>query len=243
MSLFLGLDVGTQGTKGVVIDSLSHEVVGSAAESYGLIEGLEPGACEQHPETWVNAVGRVCRKLGLPGRDIQGIGVSGQQHGLVVLDEDDRVIRPAKLWCDTATVEEAEELSRAFGRRVPVGYTASKILWLLRHEPEHWKRVRHVLLPHDYINFVLCGEKAMELGDASGTGLLDPVRRVFRDEDLAMIDPGLAQLLPPLLAPGEFQGRLSAEGARLTGLREGIPVAQGGGDNMMSAIGSGATRP
>ncbi|MFQ5506065.1 MAG: xylulokinase, partial [Planctomycetota bacterium] len=158
-------------------------------------------------------------------------------------DEDDRVIRPAKLWCDTATVEEARELSRAFERRVPVGYTASKILWLVRHEPEHWKRVRHVLLPHDYINFVLSGQEAMELGDASGTGLVDPVRREIRDTDLAAIDPGLAELLPPLLGPGEFQGRVSREGARLTGLGEGIPVAAGGGDNMMSAIGSGATRP
>ncbi len=245
--LFLGLDVGTQGTKGVVVDVTDGRIVARASRSYDLIAGLAPGAAEQHPEDWWKAVVEVTRELAAaPGVDaptIAGIGVSGQQHGFVALDEHDEVIRPAKLWCDTATAAEARELGETFGRAVPTGFTASKILWLKRHEPEHFARLRTVLLPHDWVNFRLSGEKTMEYGDASGTALFDPRARAFVAEDVAAIDPGLMDALPPLLAPGEPAGALAPAAAHELGLEEGILIAPGGGDNMMSAIGSGATRP
>ncbi|MHC4922073.1 MAG: FGGY family carbohydrate kinase [Planctomycetota bacterium] len=243
-ALFLGLDVGTQGTKGLLVDG-EGQVVGRARKDYGLIQGLPAGAAEQHPETWVDAVqavaARLLRRQGVDRDSVQGIGVSGQQHGLVALDASGDVVRPAKLWCDTATAAEAEELSARFGRSVPTGFTASKILWLIRHEPDGWRRTRRVMLPHDYINWRLCGEAFMEAGDASGTGLFDPQTRSFRVHDVQALDPALPDLLPPLRPPDRPGGHLSRGGADLLGLAEGVTVAVGGGDNMMSAIGSGAT--
>ena len=243
MALFLGLDVGTQGTKGLVADVESGRVVARAAAGYELIEGLGVGCAEQHPQTWIDAVRAVCAQLGsqLDLRDVSGVGVSGQQHGAVLLDSDDEVVRPAKLWCDTSTAAEAQELSEAFGRAVPVGFTASKLAWVARHEPENWARVRRVLLPHDYLNLVLSGVACMEYGDASGTGLFDPEAREFVEADLLAIHPRLPELLPALVEPGCWIGGLSARGAELTGLRAGVPISTGGGDNMMSAVGSGAT--
>jgi len=246
-ALFLGLDVGTQGTKALLLDAESRAVVGRGAARNSLIEGLPPGASEQDPQTWIDTV-RISAAQALaaagPGAAarVAGVGVSGQQHGLVVLDEQRRVVRPAKLWNDTSTSAEADELSAALGRRIPVGFTASKILWLKRHEEKNWRRVQHVLLPHDFLNERLTGRPVMEAGDASGTGFFDPVRRAFDEEVMEWIDPRLRELVPPLLAAGEPAGRLSPSGAALLGLREGLPVAAGGGDNMCSAIGSGATR-
>jgi len=245
--LWVGVDVGTQGTKGVVLDAAAGVVVARASVSYDLIAGLPAGAAEQHPDTWVRAVRDVCRELlGSDAVDVArvgGIGVSGQQHGFVPLDVDGEVIRPAKLWCDTATAAEAEELSKAYGRLIPTGFTASKILWMQRHEPENWSRLRTILLPHDYINFRLTGVYGMEAGDASGTGLFDPTNRVFDLHEAGVISSSLPDMLPELIDAGASVAPLSAEGAALTGLPEGIVVSAGGGDNMMSAIGSGATRP
>jgi xylulokinase len=244
--LVLGLDVGTQGTKALLLEPESGAVVARAERAYGLLPDLPPGAAEQHPDTWIDAVKAATRAVldrVARGR-IAAVGVSGQQHGLVVLDEQLSVVRPAKLWCDTSTAEEAAELSRLLGRPVPTGYTASKILWLTRHEPAVWARVRHVLLPHDYVNLRLTGRLAMEAGDASGTGLFDPVARCFLgDDELAAVDARLSDMLPALIEPGTPVGTLTADGAALLGLREGLPVATGSGDNMCSALGSGATRP
>jgi len=144
---------------------------------------------------------------------------------------------------DTTAAGEAEELSAALGHPVPAGFTAPKIRWVQRHEPENWRRTRSVLLPHDYVNFRLTGQKTMEAGDASGTGLFDAVARRFDPAAIALVDPRLAEMLPPLIPPGAPAGVLSRVGADLLGLSDGITVATGGGDNMMSAIGSGATRP
>jgi xylulokinase len=180
-----------------------------------------------------------------PG-ELRGLGVSGQQHGLVVLDERGAVVRPAKLWCDTATATEADELSRALGRAVPTGFTAPKVLWMQRREPELWARVVRVMLPHDYINLRLTGRHVAEYGDASGTGWFDPVERCWDARALTLLGSGLESRLPTLLAPGEPAGELTSEGAGLLGLEPahaGALVAAGGGDNMMSAIGAGATRP
>ncbi len=266
--LYLGLDVGTQGTKALLVEGESGAVIARAGVATALIEGLPSGAAEQHPETWVSAVheatadvlAAAARSLGLSvaaiAARVAGVGVSGQQHGLVVLDEHGAVLRAAKLWCDTSTAPEAAELAAALGRPVPTGFTASKLLWLARHEPATWARVRRVLLPHDYLNFVLTGRATMEAGDASGTGWFDPVARTWDAATLSALDAlttsalprgagasRLSELLPPLLAPGEPAGALSAAGAALLGLRAGIPVAAGGGDNMCAAVGSGATSP
>ena len=244
--LYLGLDVGTQGTKGVLFSATSRRVVARASRAYGLLEGLPQGAAEQHPETWTCAVAEVAsdllRAYGVPGGRLAGVGVSGQQHGFVPLDEQGRVIRAAKLWCDTSTAKEALELSRQFGRNLPAGFTASKILWLKRHEPENFLKLRHVLLPHDYINFRLTGRMCMEAGDASGTGFFDPETRAFCVAELRTIDDALPGMFPELLEAGEPAGRVTSEAAEKFGLPEGLLVAGGGGDNMMSALGSGATR-
>jgi xylulokinase len=233
--------------EGILLDAEQQRIVARAAQPYGLIEGLPPGTAEQHPDTWIDAITRVCAQLLATSRieraRIAAVGVSGQQHGLVALDEDGRVVRPAKLWCDTSTADEARELSDLFGASVPTGFTASKILWLARNEPESWARTRHVLLPHDYVNYRLTGRYTMEAGDASGTGFFDPLRRSFAQVRAGMIDERLPGLLPPLLDAGEPAGRIDARGARWSGLPEGALVSAGGGDNMMSAIGSGATRP
>lgn len=246
MGLAIGFDVGTQGTKGLAVDLEAGRVVARAARGYDLIAGLPPGHAEQHPATWVEAVRTVSAELladpAVEPARVVGVGVSGQQHGLVVLDEADAVVRPAKLWCDTSTAAESRELSAAFGRAVPAGFTAPKILWLARHEPENWARVRSVLLPHDYLNFRLTGAKTMEAGDASGTGFFDPRTRTFDVAEATRIDARLMGCLPPLVGAGELCGRLDAAGAELLGLPVGLPVSAGGGDNMMSAVGSGATR-
>ncbi|HEX6885241.1 MAG TPA: xylulokinase [Planctomycetota bacterium] len=242
--LYLGLDVGTQSTKALLLDPDARTVVARAASAYELLPGLPPGAAEQHPDTWWSAV-ETCLATLARSADlarVRALGVSGQQHGFVALDAERRVLRPAKLWCDTSTAAEARELTRTLGRHVPTGFTASKILWLARHEPERFARLAHVLLPHDWINFRLTGELAMEAGDASGTALFDPATRRFDARACYAIDARLESCLPRLVAPDEPIGTLTPDAARALGLRTGIPVAPGGGDNMCAAIGAGATR-
>ena len=248
--LFAGFDVGTQGLKGLLIDASTRSIVARAGASYGMLPNLPAGAAEQDPETWIEALGGVSRRLfATPGVDparLAGLGVSAQQHGLVVLDHAGRVVRPAKLWCDTSTADEALELTQRLGRAVPTGFTAPKVLWLARHEAALWRKVRHVLLPHDYINYRLSGEAWCEAGDASGTGWFDVRARAVDAAACDAIDARLHACLPPLVDSGAIAGRLSEQGARLLGLSSqqvGTPISSGGGDNMMSAIGAGATRP
>lgn len=243
----IGLDVGTQGTKGLALDVETQRVIARAGSAYGLIPGLPVGAAEQHPDTWWSAIVDVAhalvREIGPRAREIGALGVSGQQHGFVPLDEHGAVIRPAKLWCDTSTSAEAVELSRRFGHAVPTGFTASKILWLARHEPANFARLRTLLLPHDWVNLRLTGRACMECGDASGTGFFDVSRREFDSAQIAAIDPRLVDCIPPLVAPDASIGTVLDHVADELGLPRGVLVSPGGGDNMMSAIGAGATRP
>lgn len=244
--LYIGLDVGTQSTKGVLLDvdkPASEAIVARGAKAYGLIEGLPEGAAEQHPHTWRDAVKSVIGELlsGVDSSRIRGIGVSGQQHGLVTLDGKDEVVRPAKLWCDTTTTAEADQISRSGRWTVPTGFTLPKLLWMKRNEPENFARTTSVLLPHDYVNFLLTGKKLMEAGDASGSGAFDPEQRCYDEQILEWLDPKARRLFPELVAANAPAGKVSAAGAKLFGLPEGIWVSPGGGDNMMSAIGSGAT--
>ena len=242
--LFLGFDVGTQSVKALVVDVERGEIVARSSQPVELIDGLGDGHMEQHPQDWIDAVvatgGAVLGEVDVSR--VAAIGVSGQQHGCVVLDDADDVVRPAKLWCDTATAAEAAALGEAVGRPVPTGFTASKLLWLKRHEPENWARVRRVLLPHDYVNFWLTGRAVMERGDASGSGWFDPLARAFDEQAMAAIDASVASMVPELIDADALVGELQASARAALGLPEGVVVSAGGGDNMMSAIGSGATR-
>src|SRR6516225_9135027 len=204
--LILGIDSGTQSTKTLVVDSRDGKVLASATQEYDLIPNLPPGAKEQHPHTWrdatASAIRRALRQAKAATGEVKAIGVSGQQHGFVPLDKNNEVIRPAKLWCDTSTIAECDEITqelgglkktiRQLGNAVLPGFTASKILWLKKHEPKNFARLASVLLPHDYLNFWLTGEKTMEYGDASGTALLDVRRRKWSSAALEAIDPGLS---------------------------------------------------
>jgi len=255
-TLLLGIDSGTQSTKALVIDARDGKVVASASQAYELIPNLPPGAKEQHPHTWrdaaASAVRRALRQAKASGSEVKAIGVSGQQHGFVPLDKAGEVIRPAKLWCDTSTAPECEEIMahlgglkptiKALGNAVLPGFTASKILWLKKHEPHHYDRLATVLLPHDYLNFWLTGERLMEYGDASGTALLDVRRRIWATEVIDAIDPELAGRLPLLIGSDKPAGVLQTSTAKLLDLTPGILVSAGGGDNMMGAIGTGNTR-
>ncbi len=255
--LLIGIDSGTQSTKVLVVDARSGKALGSAAETYDLISGLPPGAKEQHPDTWRKATSN-CIKKAIKGAranasDVRAIGISGQQHGFVPLDKAGKVIRPAKLWCDTSTAKECEQIMSklggpaktiaATGNAILPGFTASKILWLKKHEPKNFKRLATVLLPHDYLNYWLTGEAVMEYGDASGTALLDVRKRQWCTAAVKAIDPGLASKLPNLISSDQPAGKLSKKAAAELGLPTDVIVSAGGGDNMMGAIGTGNTAP
>jgi xylulokinase len=248
---FLGIDAGTQSTKTVAVDAETGAVAASATAIYDLLPDLPPGHKEQHPQTWLDAADKTIREVVAKLRGpVRGIGVSGQQHGFVPLDERGQVIRPAKLWNDTSTAAECEQIMAAVGGRdrfmaltgnaLPPGFTASKILWLKKHEPANFARLATVLLPHDYLNFWLTGIKRMEYGDASGTALMDVRTRGWSRPVLQAIDTALESRLPPLEHSAKPHGPLRAELAREWGLGGGeVLVSSGGGDNMMGAIGTG----
>jgi xylulokinase len=255
--IYLGVDCGTQSTKTIALDAESGQVLAAAVKNYEVIPGLPPGHMEQDPSTWVGAmeetVRRVLQALGTRREDVRGLGVSGQQHGFVPLDAQHRVIRAAKLWCDTSTQAECdlfrsglggkEGLVREVGLDMLPGFTAPKILWLKRHEPENFERLASVLLPHDYLNFYLTGTIRMEFGDASGTALMDVRRRTWSRTVADFIDPGLLEKLPALGSSCQPAGVLKPELAKSWGLPAGVVISAGGGDNMMGAIGTSNVSP
>ncbi len=249
----LGIDSGTQSTKCIALDLESGKIVASASVPYGMIEGLPPGHLEQDPQVWLDAVDKAVRaciqQLGKKKERISAIGVSGQQHGFVPLDKKNKIIRPAKLWCDTSTTDQCKQFETEFGgvdglinlagNSLPAGFTASKILWLKQNEPKNFKALKSVLLPHDYINFFLTGEKAMEFGDASGTGLLDVRTKEWCKPLIEFIDEELESCLPPLGSSRRAVGLLTDSLREEWGLFKSPVVSAGGGDNMMGAIGTG----
>jgi len=249
--LTIGIDSGTQSTKVIVWDRESGKVVAQAQAPHTMIPDLGPGHMEQHPTDWVAAMEDALERVlsQVDRTRIVGIGVSGQQHGFVPLDENGDVIRPAKLWCDTSTIAECDQLTEALGgeseciakigNRFLPGFTAPKILWLKNHEPDNFNRLRHVLLPHDYLNHHLTGQYFMEFGDASGTAIMDVRNRTWSTEVMEAIDPGLVGWLPPIRPSHEPAGNLRAAWAEKMGLSTDVVVSAGGGDNMMGAIGTG----
>ncbi len=253
----LGIDSGTQSTKTIALDIESGVILASASASYELVEGLPPGHMEQEPQTWLDAVDSTVRecleKLGARKSEVKGIGVSGQQHGFVPLDKKNKVIRPAKLWCDTSTTEQCRQFELKFGgpegliklagNPILPGYTAPKILWLKQNEPKNYRALASVLLPHDYINLHLTGERAMEYGDASGTGLMDVREKKWSEPLVEFIDPDLMGALPALASSRRALGLLRENLREAWGLEKSPVVSAGGGDNMMGAIGTGNVQP
>jgi xylulokinase len=221
-----------------------------------MVPGLPPGASEQDPETWVkameSALAAALKGARVDPKKVVSLGISGQQHGFVPLDRRGRPIRPAKLWNDTSTIEETEmiigrlggakEFIRKLGISLAVGFTASKILWLKRHEPENFEKLSTVLLPHNYLNHHLTGRAHMEYGDASGTGLMDIRNLRWSEEAAGAVDHGLAEKLPALSHPREPVGFVRKAIAARFGLGR-VLVSGGGGDNMMGAIGTGNVTP
>jgi xylulokinase len=247
--VFLGIDCGTQGTKAVLRDASSGEVVAVGRAPHALVT-RDDGTSEQDPAWWIDALRAAVREAARDQQfSIAGIGVSGQQHGLVALDARDRPVRPAKLWNDTTTAKEGEALTRALGGEKRVleltgnlmlpGYTAPKVAWLAAHEPESYARTARICLPHDYLNLWLTGEFVTEAGDASGTAYLDVRARRYSDAVLAAIDKerDWPRALPPIAPSVSVIGKLRSEAATALGLDAGIPVSAGGGDNMCAAIG------
>ena len=255
--IYLGIDCGTQSTKTIALDAESGGIVASATQSYGVTPGLPPGHMEQDPAIWIAAldhtVQEVLEILGARRSDVRGIGVSGQQHGFVPLDAKGTVIRPAKLWCDSSTTEECDLVRAHFGGAAAViqrtgldmlpGFTAPKILWLKRHEPQNFARLATVLLPHDYLNFYLTGSVRMEYGDASGTALMDVRTRTWSRDVLDFIDPALHEKMPALASSRQPAGELRADLRQRWSLPAGVIVSAGGGDNMMGAIGTSNVEP
>ncbi len=253
MSVTLGIDVGTSGTKTLAIDE-TGKILASVSAEYPC-DHPKPGWSEQDPALWwkavVTTVRAVLAKADLRPGDIAGVGLSGQMHGSVFLDADGHVIRPALLWNDQRTAAQCAEIEQKAGGREALvrmvanpaltGFTAPKILWVRKNEPAAWDRVRQVLLPKDYIRYRLTGTYATEVSDASGTLLLDVAHRRWSKELLAKLDLDPA-LLPPCYESPEVSGQISAIGASETGLAAGTPVVGGGGDQPAGAIGNGIVR-
>ena len=254
-ALVVGIDLGTQSTKVLVYQPQTRQVLATVQSPHELSVG-DDGRREQQATWWIHALHSCFAQLqpGLKQRVI-ALGVSGQQHGFVPIGADGAVLAPVKLWNDTSTVTECADLHKLLGGEQCVvamagnailpGYTASKILWLKRHRPMAYAQLRHILLPHDYLNFYLTGRYTMECGDASGTGFLDIRTRSWCEPILRAIDPDqdLRALLPPLISPMQAVGEVLPAVAAELGLPAGVLVSAGGGDNMMGAIGTGAIVP
>jgi xylulokinase len=250
----LGIDVGTGGTRTLVIDECGH-VVASATEVHQPFASPKIGWAEQDPNDWWRACGVSVRKVlanaKLGGEDIACIGFSGQMHGAVMLDDYDRVVRPALIWCDQRTHKQTLDLTQTIGSERIIrltcnpaltNFTLTKLLWVRENEPANWKRVRSVMLPKDYVRFQLTGERATDVADASGTLLLDVANRRWSVEMLraAEIDE---RLLPALFESPDLCGQISAAGASATGLKPGTPVVAGAGDQAAGAVGLGVVAP
>jgi xylulokinase len=250
MPHLLGIDIGTSGTKTLVCDEDGKVLATAMAEHP--ISSPKPGWSEQNPEDWWQATGKatkaVLKKAGVKASDVGGIGLSGQMHGSVFLGDGTKALRPALLWNDQRTAEQCAEIERKAGGREALielvanpaltGFTAPKILWVRQHEPKVYDRVRHILLPKDYIRYRMTGEYATEVSDASGMLLLDVARRTWSDRLLSLLEIDKS-LLGRLHESQEVTGTLHEEGAKHLGLKAGIPVVGGAGDQAAGAVGNG----
>jgi xylulokinase len=251
---FLGIDVGTGGTRALVIDERGR-VIASATEEHQAFASPRIGWAEQDPRDWWRACGVAVHKALAQGRlrgdQISCVGLSGQMHGAVLLDEQARVVRPALIWCDVRTEKQSRDLTAQIGaaRLIQLtcnpalaNFTLTKCLWVRENEPANWNRVRSLMLPKDYVRFELTGERATDVADASGTLLLDVAHRRWSTEILGLVEMD-ESLLPALYESPEICGRISAAGGAATGLQSGTPVVAGAGDQAAGAIGMGVVSP
>ncbi len=245
---FLGLDIGTSGSRAVVIDE-NGKVIVAATATHEDFASPEIGWAEQNPSDWWRAcreaIGQVLQTV--KAEEVAAISLSGQMHGSVLLDEADKVIRPALLWCDQRTEKQCAEITEHIGKERLIelvcnpaitGFTLPKLLWVRENEPENWGKVRSALLPKDYIRLRLSGDKASDVADSSGTLMLDVQKRKWSDEVLAAFEID-ARLLPRVYESIEVTGTVSESGAAATGLRSGTLIIAGAGDNAAGAIGMG----
>jgi xylulokinase len=250
MAYYLGIDSSTTATKALLIDA-NGAVAGVAASEYGY-ETPQPLWTEQHPDFWwtgtIESVRSVLLQTGVGGDDVAAIGLTGQMHGLVILDENGKVLRPAILWNDQRTATQCDQIRASLGKEALIqitgndaltGFTAPKILWVRQKEPEVYARIAKILLPKDYMRYKLTGEYAMDKAGGAGTILFDLRRRTWSEEVLGAleIDP---DWLPPTFEGTEITGMLTAAAAAATGLKAGTPVVGGGGDQAAAAVGTGA---
>jgi len=252
-SLFLGIDVSTTGSKALLVDE-QGTVVASAVTEHS-ISTPKPLWSEQDPQEWWDAsqksIRQVIKEAGIKGDDIKGVGLTGQMHGLVMMDAAGKVLRPAILWNDQRTGEECEEITRMVGfekllalcgNKALTGFTAPKILWVRKHEPEIYAKTAHILLPKDYVRLQLTGDYAVDKADGSGMILFDLKKRTWSKEIIDILG------IPESWLPGSFEGSevtgvVTAKAAELTGLKAGTPVVGGGGDQAAQAVGVGAVTP
>ena len=249
----LGIDIGTGGTRAVLLDG-DGRVVSSATAAHSPFASPHPGWAEQNPDDWWRAVCSAvpeCLARGKTApREISGIGLTGQMHGLVLLDRGGSVLRPSILWCDQRTEVECREITETVGAARLIELTANpaltnftlpKIWWVQKHEPDVWARVAAILLPKDYIRLKLSGSRATDVADASGTLLFDVANRQWSPPmmELSRLD---AELLPKVFESCEITAHVSEEGARATGLCAGTPVVAGAGDQAAGAVGMGIVR-
>jgi xylulokinase len=247
---WLGIDIGTGSSRALLVDARG-DVKASFTAAHEDMQMLRPLWAEQRPENWWDAcqaaVKGVLAEAGASGSDVRGIGLSGQMHGLVLLDEDNAVIRPALIWCDQRSQAQVDFINRTVtpakvleftANPVVTGFTLPKLLWVRDHEPQQFERVRKMLLPKDYIRFCLTGEFASEVSDASGTSLFDVVKRTWSYDmaDALGLDRGI---LPAVYESSEITGKLLPTVAAKLGLKPGTPVVGGAGDQAASAVGNG----
>ncbi len=250
---FLGIDTSTTGSKALLIDERG-EVIGTASSPHTL-QSPKPLWSEQDPREWWGAViagiRLVLEQTGITGEQVAAVGLTGQMHGLVLLDEAGEVLRPAILWNDQRTQSQCDQIHRRIGKEKFIqitgnvaltGFTAPKILWVKENEPEVYAKARHVLLPKDYIRYRLTGEYAMDKADGAGTVLFDLKQRDWSREVLESLEIESAWM-PPTYEGPECTGRVTEEAASLTGLKAGTPVVAGGGDQAAQAVGVGAVQP
>ncbi len=253
MNYLLGIDTSTTSSKALLIDTAGNVV--AVASSPHTLQSPRPLWSEQDPLEWWGAVSTaihaVLLQAGITGSQVVAVGLTGQMHGLVLLDKAGNVLRPAILWNDQRTQAQCDEIHRRMGREAFIritgnlaltGFTAPKLLWVAQNEPEIYAQARHVLLPKDYIRYRLTGEFAMDKADGSGTVLFDLQRRDWSDEVLSALEIS-RDWMPPTFEGTQFTGRVSAEAAAATGLHAGTPVAAGGGDQSAQAVGVGAVEP
>jgi xylulokinase len=251
---WLGIDVGTGGTRALLVNERGKvQCAFSAAHEPMRME--QPLWAEQRPENWWEAaqfsIRGILEKAQVSGRDVRGIGLSGQMHGLVVLDGDGNVLRPALIWCDQRSQPQVDAINASIGKEAIVAYTANpvltgftlpKLLWMRDNEPGRFEQIRKILLPKDYVRYKLTGEFASDVSDASGTSLFDVAARrwAFQLADRLAIQKSV---LPPVLESIEISGKVSRIAAACTGLAEGTPVIAGAGDQAASAVGNGIVEP